>query len=207
MGIARSSATSLAVAALVIGVTAVGCSKKEQSSAESTTSATSAAATSSEESAVEETSTSAAETIDYGSLLLPAADMGADTKTGGVVLNPAGMPGASQAYESPDGKSQIIDSILVFPDVATADEAFKNTKLGDVTTGKPEPVEVGDQGVLAIGTTPDGQRSMTVALFSQGRALVELRFEGELNDPVPPDIATYVAQRQAELVADGLPEE
>jgi hypothetical protein len=199
----------LAVAALVIGVAATGCSKDDkESSAESTsaTSATSAEATTSEESATEDTS-APAEPVDYGSLLIPAADMGPDTKTSGPQVNPNGIEGASQAYESPDGKSQIIDTILVFPDVATAEEAFKNMTYDTVTTGKPEPAEVGDQGVLAIGTTPDGSRSMTVAVFNQGRTLVEIRFEGELNDPVPPDIAVEVAKKQAQLIADGLPEE
>jgi hypothetical protein len=205
MGIARLSATGLAVAALVIGVAATGCSKNDkESSAEETTS--SSTTTSAEATTSEETS-AAAEPVDYGSLLIPASDMGPDTKTTGPQVNPNGVEGAAQAYESPDGKSQIIDTIMVFSDVATAEEAFKNMTYDSVTTGKPEPAEIGDQGVLAIGTTPDGSRSMTVAVFNQGRTLVEIRFEGELNDPVPPDIATAIAQKQAQLIADGLPEE
>jgi hypothetical protein len=44
-------------------------------------------------------------------------------------------------------------------------------------------------------------------LFSQGRALVSLNFEGEPNDPVPPDVAKDIATKQATIIADGLPEE
>jgi len=213
MDIARLSATSLAVAALVIGVTASGCSKGDDSKSESSTSSasstTSAEATSSEESAPPETS-APAEPTDYGKLLVPAADMGADTQTpGGIQLNPSGNPGAAQVYSSPDGKQQIIDTILVFPDVAAADSNFKSNSatMNQVTTGAPEPVEVGDQGVMAIGTSPDGTKSVTAVLFSQGRALVSLNFEGAPDDAVPPDVAKDIATKQAALIADGLPEE
>ena len=214
MDIARLSVTSLAVVALAVGVTASGCSKKDDSSSETSTSAasssTSAEATSSEESAAAETSTPAAEPSDYGSLLLPPADMGGDTQTpGGVQLNPGGNPGAAQVYASPDGKQQIIDTILVFPDVAAAESNFQSNSatMNAVTTGAAEPVEIGDQGVMAIGTSPDGSKSVTAILFSQGRALVSLNFEGALDDAVPPDIAKNFATKQATLVADGLPAE
>jgi hypothetical protein len=215
MDIARLSATSLAVAALVIGVTASGCSKGDDSKSESSTSSaasstTSAEATSSEESAPPETSAAPAEPADYGKLLLPPADMGDDTQTpGGEQLNPRGNPGAAQVYASSDGKQKIIDTILVFPDVAAAASNFdSNSKtMNEVTTGAPEPVEVGDQGVMAIGTSPDGTKSVTVVLFSQGKALVSLNFEGEPNDPVPPDVAKDIATKQAALIADGLPAE
>jgi len=213
MNIARLSATSLAVAALVIGVTASGCSKGDDSKSESSTSSVASSTTSaeatSEEGTPAETSAAPAEPADYGKLLLPPADMGDDTQTpGGVQLNPGGNPGAAQVYASPDGKQKIIDTILVFPDVAAAASNFEsNSKtMNEVTTGAPEPVEVGDQGVMAIGTSPDGTKSVTVVLFSQGKSLVSLNFEGEPNDPVPPDVAKDIATKQAALIADGLPE-
>jgi hypothetical protein len=208
MGIARLSATSLAVVALVIGVTASGCSKEEDAKSETSTSA--AASSTSVEATSEETTAPAAEPTDYGSLLLPPADMGADTQTpGGVQLNPGGNPGAAQVYASPDGKQQIIDTILVFPDVAAAESNFQSNSatMNTVTTGSPEPVEIGDQGVMAIGTSPDGSKSVTVVLFSQDRALVSLNFEGAPDDAVPPDVAKDIATKQATLVADGLPAE
>ena len=213
MDIARLSVTSLAVAALVVGVTAAGCSKKEDAPAESSTSATSsstsAEATSSEESAPEETS-APAEPTDYGTLLLPPADMGGDTQTpGGVQLNPGGNPGAAQVYASPDGKQQIIDTILVFPDVAAADSNFQSNSatLNTVVTGPPEPLEVGTNGVMAVGTSPDGSKEVTVILFTQDRALVSLNFESDPGDPVPPEVATDIATKQAAAIAANLPAE
>ena len=214
MDIARLSATSLAVAALVIGVTASGCSKGEDSKSEPATSAasssTSAEASSSEESPTEETNTPAAEPSDYGSLLIPPSDVGDNTTTpGGIQLNPGGNPGAAQVYASPDGTRQIIDTILVFPDVAAADSNFQSNSatLNTVVTGPPEPMEIGDNGVMAAGTSPDGSKAVTVIMFSQGNALVELTFESAPNDPVPPEIANDIAQKQAAAVEAGLPSE
>ncbi|MDV3133209.1 MULTISPECIES: hypothetical protein [Mycobacterium] len=213
MDIARSSATSLAVAALIIGV-AAGCSKSDDSASESSTSATStttsAEATTSEESTSAEASTPAAEPSDYGSLLLPPTDIGPDIATpGGVQLNPGGNPGAAQVYSSPEGHRQIIDTILVFPDVAAAESNFQSNSatMNTVVTGAPAPVEVGDQGVMAIGTSPDGSKAVTVLLFTQGKALVSMNFESAPNDPVPPEQAQDIAMQQATLIADNLPEE
>jgi hypothetical protein len=213
MDIARLSVTSLAVAALVIGVTASGCSKKEESPSESSTSATSsstsAEATSSEESATEETS-APAEPTDYGSLLIPPTDVGDNTQTpGGIQLNPGGNPGAAQVYASPDGTRQIIDTILVFPDVAAADSNFQSNSatMNTAVTGAPEPVEIGDQGVMATGTSPDGSKAVTNYLFTVGTALVNLSFESAPGDPVPPEVATDIATKQAAAVEAGLPAE
>ncbi|HEX9833551.1 MAG TPA: hypothetical protein VGA66_10785 [Mycobacterium sp.] len=85
--------------------------------------------------------------------------------------NSGGNPGAAQVYSSPDGKQQIIDTILVFPDVAAAESNFQSNSatLPTVVTGPPEPVEIGTNGVMATGTSPDGSKAVTVVLFSQDR--------------------------------------
>ena len=212
MDIARLSATSLAVAALVIGVTASGCSKSEEKSESSTsaTSSTTSAAASSSESTTEATSAPAAAPGDYGSLLIPPTDVSNDTQTpGGIQTNPGGNPGAAQVYSNPEGTQKIIDTILVFPEVAAADSNFQSNSatLNTVTTGAPEPVEIGDQGVMAAGTSPDGSKAVTSILFSQGKALVSMNFESAPNDPVPPDVAKDIAQKQAAAVEAGLPSE
>lgn len=217
MDIARVSTTSLAVAALVVGVTVAGCSKGDESSSESSSSTSSAAASStsaeaspSEETSTEEASTPAAEPGDYGALLIPPSDVGSDVTTpGGVQLDPGGNPGAAQVYESPDGSRRIIDTILVFPDSAAADSNFESNSatLNTVVTGTPEPLEVGDKGVISAGTSPDGTKAVTVILFSQDRALVELTYESAPGDAVPPDVATEIAQKQAAAVVAGLPSE
>ena len=214
MQIARLSTTGLAVVALVVGVTAAGCGSKDDSKSETSSSAasssTSAEATSSEESTTEEETSAPAEPTDYGTLLLPPADMGADTQTpGGIQLNPGGNPGAAQVYTSPDGKQQIIDTILVFPDVAAADSNFQSNSatLNTVVTGAPAPLEVGTNGVIASGTSPDGSKEVTVILFTQDRALVSLNFESEPGDPVPPEVAADIATKQAAAIEANLPAE
>jgi hypothetical protein len=213
MDIARLSATGVAVAALVIGVTAAGCSKGEEKSESSTSAAsstTSAEASSSEESTTEATSAAPAEPSDYGSLLIPPTDVGDDTQTpGGIQLNPGGNPGAAQVYASPDGARQIIDTILVFPDVAAADSNFQSNSatMNTAVTGAPEPVEIGDQGVMATGTSPDGSKAVTNYLFTVGTALVNLSFESAPGDPVPPEVANDIATKQAAAVEAGLPAE
>lgn len=78
--------------------------------------------------------------------------------------------------------------------------------MNTVVTGAPAPVEVGDQGVMAIGTSPDGSKAVTVLLFTQGKALVSMNFESAPNDPVPPEQAQDIAMQQATLIADNLPE-
>jgi hypothetical protein len=213
MEIARLSATGVAVAALVIGVTAAGCSKSEEKTESSTSAAsstTSAEASSSEESTTEETSAPPAEPSDYGSLLIPPTDVGDDTQTpGGIQLNPGGNPGAAQVYASPDGTRQIIDTILVFPDVAATDSNFQSNfaTMNTAVTGAPEPVEIGDNGVMATGTSPDGSKAVTNYLFTVGTALVNLSFESAPGDPVPPEVANDIATKQAAAVEAGLPAE
>jgi cytoskeletal protein RodZ len=213
MDIARLSATGVAVAALVIGVTAAGCSKSEEKSESSTSAAsstTSAEASSSEESTTAETSAPPAEPSDYGSLLIPPTDVGADTQTpGGVQLNPGGNPGAAQVYSNPDGSQQITDTILVFPDVAAADSNFQSNSatMNTEVTGAPGPVEIGDQGMMAAGTSPDGSKEVTEILFTVGRVLVNMSFKSAPGDPVPPEVAHDIATKQAAAVEAGLPAE
>ncbi|OAN35767.1 hypothetical protein [Mycolicibacterium iranicum] len=219
MDIARASATGMTIAALAIGIAITGCSKGDDSTSESASSSvgssTSSAdagpseTTAAETTAAEETS-APAEPSDYGSLLLPPSDMGSSIETpGGIQLNPGGNPGAAQVYQSADSDQRIIDTILVFPDVAAAGSNFESNSatLNSVVTGAPTPIEVGDQGVMAAGTSPDGAREVTVILFTQGKALVSLNFESAPGDPVPAEIATEIANMQAAAIKGGLPEE
>ncbi len=204
MNIARISGASVAVAALLVGVTA-GCSKDEGSAPSSSSSAASSSAASS--SAVA-SSTSAAP-ADYSNLLIPATDVGDNATTPGPPqLNPGGNPGVAQVFESPDGKHRVIDTILVFPDTAAAESNFTSNKatLNEIVTGAPEPIDVGTNGTIATGTSPDGAKAVTVIMFSEGKALVHLSFEGPAGDNVPQEIGQDIATKQADAVKAGLPE-
>ena len=45
---------------------------------------------------------------------------------------------------------------------------------------------------------------MTVLLFTEGRAFVNLEFESPLNDPLPPQFVTDVGQKQDTAIKNGL---
>ena len=216
MDVARISGTGLAVTALLVSLGLAGCSKDEGSSAESSSvsaaSSTSSAASSGEATAEADSAESsvAAEPSDYSALLMPATDVGDDAKTAGPAqLNPGGNPGVGQVYLSPDGTNRVIDTILVFPDAAAADSNFTSNKatLNEIVTGAPEPLDIGTNGVIAAGTSPDGSKAVTVVMFSEGQALVHLSFEGAPGDNIPAEMAHDIASKQDEAVKAGLPAE
>jgi hypothetical protein len=45
---------------------------------------------------------------------------------------------------------------------------------------------------------------VTVLLFTEGKAFVNLEFDGAPNDPVPPQFVTDVGQRQDTAIKNGL---
>jgi hypothetical protein len=205
MKTARTSAACLAGTALIIGVTVVGCSKDESSTSASTN--TSASTSTSAIASSGEPSTSAAPG-DYSSLLIAPADVGTNAAPQGPAqLNPGGNPGVGQVFASPDGARRVVDTILVFPDAATAESNFEsnNATMSEAVTGAPAPAPVGTKGSIATGTSPDGTKAVTVVMFTDGRALVNMSFESAPEDGVPQEIALQIAQKQDDAVKAGLP--
>jgi hypothetical protein len=216
MNVVRVSGAGLAVTVLAVSMTLTGCSKNEGSSTASSSSSAASSSSSSESSAASSTeagtseSSPAPESADYSSLLIPATDVGDNATTPGPPqLNPGGNPGAGQVFQSPEGNNRVVDTILVFPDVATAESNFTSNKatLNEIVTGTPEPLDIGTSGTIAAGTSPDGSKAVTVLMFSEGRALVHLSFEGAPGDNVPTEIAHDIAAKQDEAVKAGLPAE
>ncbi|HTX95943.1 MAG TPA: hypothetical protein VME67_14435 [Mycobacterium sp.] len=74
-----------------------------------------------------------------------------------------------------------------------AAQAITDPDLG-VKGGSPAPIDVGNGGTMAVGTTTkrDGRKSKASVLFTEGRVFVDLEFESPPNDPVPPDFALDV---------------
>ncbi|CAN5222853.1 hypothetical protein BH09ACT8_BH09ACT8_24290 [soil metagenome] len=213
MDVTRVSGAGLAVTALLVSIALAGCSKDEGSSTASSAGSAASSSSSSAESSAESStaeSSPAPESADYSSLLIPATDVGDNATTPGPPqLNPGGSPGVGQVFASPDGLHRVIDTILVFPDAATADSNFTSNKatLNEIVTGTPEPFDVGTNGTIAAGTSPDGAKAVTVIMFSEGRALVHLSFEGPPGDNVPQEIGQDIASKQADAVKAGLPAE
>lgn len=214
MDIARASSAGLAVTALLVSITLAGCTKDEGSSTASSSSSAASSNSSSSESSSSESSSSesssAPESTDYSSLLIPATDVGDNATTPGPPQrNPSGNPGVGQVFQSPEGNNRVVDTILVFPDAATADSNFTSNKatMNEIVTGTTEPIDIGTNGTIAAGTSPDGSKAVTVVMFSEGRALVQLSFEGAPGDNVPTEIAHDIASKQDEAVKAGLPAE
>ena len=57
---------------------------------------------------------------------------------------------------------------------------------------------------MVSGTAPEGSRTVTVLLFTEGKAFVNLEFDSPLNDAVPPQFVTDVCQKQDTEIKNGL---
>ena len=94
-----------------------------------------------------------------------------------------------------------------FIDVAAATaalEAAKSALGGSVVGGAPAPIEVGAGGISVSGNSPDNAKSVTVVLFTEGRAFVTLEFDGPKDATPPPDFVLDVGQKQALAIKNGL---
>jgi hypothetical protein len=63
---------------------------------------------------------------------------------------------------------------------------------------------VGTGGTMVSGTAPAGSKAVTVLLFTEGKAFVNLEFASPPNDPVPPQFVTDVGQKQDTAIKNGL---
>jgi hypothetical protein len=183
-----------------------GCSKDNSTPAASTKT-DSASSTSSDT-----TSASPVENEDYSALLIKDTDLsppGAPAFTAAAPTpNPFDKPGVATSFTSADGADVIGDTILILPDAQTATDVLQASteSLGQSVTGPaPTPSTVGTGGVIQSGTSPDGTKSVTVLLFTEGRASVTLEFDGPPTDPVTPDYVTMVGQKQDDAIKTGLP--
>lgn len=204
MRISMMAAATISVAAAVM--LSSGCSNDK-----STPAASSSSSSSSKTSAAATTSAAPIGT-DYSSLLIKDSDLnvpGAPTFTAAPpVLNPLSQPSVATAFTS-DTKTEVIgDTIVIQPDAATAVAALQaatNTLGAAVKGGSPTPATVGDGGITVSGTSPDAAKSVTVLLFTQGKAFATIEFDGALDNPVAAEYVTMVGQKQAEAIKAGLP--
>jgi hypothetical protein len=189
----------MAATALVVGV--AGCGNKTSSTSSSPASSSSKSATS---------STTAAKPADYSNLLIKASDIPGDqfTMSQPPQLNPNGKDGVAASFTNPAGTREIGDTILVLPSASDAAGALDATKTAaglSVSGATPQPADVGTGGTMLAGTSPDGSKAVTILLFSEGRAVVTLEFDSAPDDPVPPDGAIEIGQKQDAAIKAGLP--
>jgi hypothetical protein len=210
MGVLRIFGVGVAFTAILTVGTA--CTVTTTSSSSSSSKAASSTTTPSS-SATSTTTSSAppsgvAPLGDYTYLLLQASDIGPDTATTAPpVQNPGGIAGAGVTYANPDRTRSIDDLVVVFTDPATAAQQAKEraSSYGKYVTGTPQPFEVGTNGLIAVGTSPDNSKSVTYVTFAESRVGVDLEFDSAPNDPAPRDVVLDMARRQDQLIKDRLP--
>jgi hypothetical protein len=204
MKIPMIALAGLTATTMVVGVSLVGCAGNKSSTTSSSGSATSPASSSAT------SSSSSAPAADYTALLIKASDitLPGDTFTAQPpIQNPNGQPGAAQIFSNQNDTRHIGDTILILPDADQAVSELDQEKaaLGDlVKGGTPAPAAVGTGGTMVSGTAPEGSKAVTVLMFTEGKAFVNLEFDSPLNDPVPPQFVTDVSQKQDTAIKNGL---
>jgi hypothetical protein len=203
----RISQTMVAglVATTTLAVALAGCGSKTSSTSPSgsVTSATSAPSS-------KPASSAPAQPNDYTGLLIQAADIKApETFTASPpVNNPNGQPGVATTFSTPDSNHVIHDTIQVLADPAAATAALNAAKTGQgniIKDPQTEPAkDIGTGGTLVSGNSPDGNKGIAVLLFTTGRALVTLQFDGPPGMLPPPDFVSDVGQKQDAAVKKGL---
>jgi hypothetical protein len=201
----------VAATSVVVSVSVVGCASNTSSTTSSSGSAASSGSSSAAASSSSATtSSSSATTADYTALLIKASDitLPGDTFTAQPpIQNPNGQPGVAQIFGNQSDTRHVGDTILVMPDADQAVSELDEEKaaLGDmVTGGTPAPAPVGTNGTMVSGTAPEGSKAVTVLLFTQGKAFVNLEFDSPPNDPLPPQFVTDVGQKQDTAIKNGL---
>ena len=157
-------------------------------------------------------SSSQAEPADYSALLIKATDIptnGEPFMALAPVPHPFGKPGVEGRFTNQSGSRQIGDTILIQPDAseaATALEDFKKNIGANMTiTGTPQPAAMGTGAMLYSGTTPDRSQAVTTLIFAEGKAVTILEFHSAPDDPVPPDAAIELGQKQDSAIKQALP--
>ncbi len=207
MEFARITAAGWAVATMVVGTAATGCGNDHKTSSPSPSGTSSSAASSSTGSSAV-TGPAPGQPSDYSSLLIKASDIGGDfTTPQPPVLNPNNAPGVAQLFANADNSRRIGDTILIVADPGVAKAGIDNTKTNYAgkVSGTWQSVDVGSNGAMISGNSPDNSQAVTVLLFSEGKALVNLEFDGAPNDPIDPGIATDIGRKQDAAIKSGLP--
>ena len=190
MRIPLTAVTATAIAATLVGVSA--CGNGSKSSAPSSPSST----------------TTHPAMSDYTTLLIKAGDIKApDAFTAGpATKNPNGQQGATITFTDQDHSHAIIDTIQVLPDIQAAANALESAKATHRETllAKSLNAEVGVGGSTIMGLSPDHSKSVTVLVFTEGKAMVTLEFDGPSFALAPPEFVTDVGQKQDEAIKKGL---
>lgn len=204
MEVARIAVAGWTVATIVAAAGITGCANK--ASSPSSSSATPSATPSTGAGTV--TSPSPGQPRDYSALLIKPSDIGGDlTAPQPPVLNPNNAAGVAQLFANADNSRRIGDTILIVADPAAAAAGVDNTKANYASkvSGAWQPVDVGANGAMVSGTSPDNSQAITVLLFTEGKALVNLEFDSAPGDPIDPAVATDIGRKQDAAIKNAMP--
>lgn len=206
MGISRTVVAGMA-AATALAVSLAGCGSHPSSSTSSTSTSAATSATNTSSSAP--TSSASAQPNDYTGLLIQATDINAPIQFTGSppTNNPNGQPGAATTFSTQDNSHAIKDTIQVFADPAAATNALnaaKGNQGNAVTNPITRPFNIGTGGTTLSGKSPDNSKGVLILLFTEGRALVTLEFDGPVDSLPPEDFVTDLGQKQDAAVKKGL---
>lgn len=148
---------------------------------------------------------------DYSGLLLQPADL-SDHQDNFALrsssANQKGLPGASALFVNADDTRAISDTIVIYPDAATAAATLRqavHTADTVVTGGTPQPSPIGTGGTVIQGTSPDGSKAVTLLLFTHGNALARLEFGSATGDTTTGKFVTDVGKMQQIALRIGMP--
>ncbi|SPM36445.1 hypothetical protein VC42_02935 [Mycobacterium rhizamassiliense] len=192
MHLARTFGIAVALTGALTAVTA--CGSGEKPSPSSTKSSGSPAATT-----PSTTPAGSAALGDYTYLLIQASDVGHNfTAVGPPTQDPGGGAGAGQNFGSPDHTRTISDTIYVSidPTVALQSESDRLSAFPKYVATPPEPFEIGTNGWMGVGKSPDKSKAVTYLVFAEGRAVVAMEFDSALDDPVMQEFVLDVARKQ-----------
>src|SRR5690349_4700893 len=164
-----AAVAALTAATVLVGLSVAGCSSKSDKSA-----STSSASSTAKSSASSEPSSSA-ESGGYAKLLIKPEDIALPGDTFSVSApteNPNGKAGVAAVFSNQADTREIGDTIMILPDsagAATSLEGAKSSLGSNVTGGDPQPAAVGEGGTIVQGHSPDGSKSVTVLLFTEGK--------------------------------------
>ncbi|WP_328352693.1 hypothetical protein OG976_20230 [Mycobacterium sp. NBC_00419] len=146
--------------------------------------------------------TARAQPQDYSRLLLEGRDISSaeDTYTAQPAgPNPDAKTGAEVLLVNQDQTKAVNILIAELPDPAAAPSALQEAQTNlpkTLTGGQPQPFPVGSGGTMVSGTSPDGTKSVTVLLFTEGAVLARVEFDGVPGQPAASTFVTNVGQKQ-----------
>jgi len=151
----------------------------------------------------------AADPADYNALLVNPNDVTDSTAytASAPVQNPNNQQGISAVYTHRDGTRQITETVLVLPDPAAATTAMnssQNEMASRIANEKTQPVQVGTGATLLTGSSPDGTKSVSVLLFTQGNAATTVEFDGPPADAAPTEFVVDLGQKQDAAIKNAL---